>query len=92
MGNNNPDEFILTRVISKRAMPISSPYAGKFEINVNQRLANISGYTQITRYKAVQDVATNYQPTYLSGFKITSNHTPNNSDERLAEILGLLDG
>ena len=91
MGNNNPDEFILTRVISKRAMPISSPYAGKFEINVNQRLANISGYTQITRYKAVQDVATNYQPTYLPGFKITSNHTPNNSDERLAEILGLLD-
>ena len=91
IGNNDPGDFILTRVISKRAMPISSPYAGKFEINVNQRLANITGYTEITRYKAVQDVATNYQPTYLSGFKITSNHTPNNSDTRLGEILGLLD-
>lgn len=88
IGNDNPPDFILTRVISKRAMPMSGPNAGNFEINVNQRLKNGS---QITRYKAVQDVATNYQPTYLPGFKITSKHTPNNSDERLAEILSLLD-
>ena len=82
--------WILTRVISKKRIS-SGTFNGYYQINVNQRLANISSYTEIIRYKAVQDVAPGYQPTYLSGFKITSNHIPNGSNSRLGEILSMLD-
>jgi len=91
MNTGNPADWILTRVISKKKIS-SGTYNTYYEIKVNQRLANVdSVWGSIERYKSVQEVATNYQPTYLSGFKITANHTPNGSNARLAEILSLLD-
>jgi hypothetical protein len=83
-------DYILTRVIAKRKM-IGGTYNGMYEISVNQRVANISSYTQVTRYKSIQEVANNYQFTYLAGFKMTNAHKPNGSEGRLSEILGMLD-
>jgi len=82
-------EYILTRIISKRKIN-GGAYNGKYEISVNQRLANIPG-GYITRFKAVQEVATNYQFTYLAGFKMKASHKPDGSESRLSEILGMLD-
>ena len=85
-------QWILTRIISVKKMPVSSPWYGYYQVNVNQRLANVDGnYTAIERYRAVQDVATTYQPTFLSGFNLTASHIPDGSDARLGEILGMLD-
>jgi hypothetical protein len=90
LNTGNIADYILTRVISKKKIS-SGTYNGFYEIKVNQRLANINAFTDITRYRAVQDVATNYQLTYLPGFTIKSTHLPNGSNSRLAEILSLLD-
>jgi hypothetical protein len=90
LNTGNVADYILTRVISKKKIS-SGTFNTYYQINVNQRMANISSYTAIQRYKSVQEVAQNYQPTYLSGFKLTANHTPNGSNARLAEILSMLD-
>ena len=88
LNTGDPADYILTRVISKRKIS-SGTYNGFYQINVNQRLANYG--TDIIRYRAVQDAAPGYQPTYLSGFKVTSYHLPNGSNSQLAKILGMLD-
>lgn len=90
LNTGNIADYILTRIISKRKIN-SGTYTGTYEISVNQRLANISMGTAITRFKAVQEVATNYQFTYLAGFKMTAAHKPDGSESRLSEILGMLD-
>lgn len=90
LNTGNSADYILTRVISKKKIS-SGIYNGYYEISVNQRLANISSYTSIIRYKAVQEVATNYQFTYFPGFTLTTNHIPNGSNTRLEEILSMLD-
>lgn len=90
LNTGNIADYILTRVISKRKIS-SGTYAGYYEITVNQRLANIAGYTAITRYKSIQEVAQNYQFTYLPGFTLNATHLPNGGNARLAEILGMLD-
>jgi hypothetical protein len=84
----NPKAQNEREVISKKKIN-SGTYTGKYEIAVNQRLANYGG--DITRFKAVQEVATNYQFTYLAGFKMTAAHKPDGSEGRLSEILGMLD-
>ena len=83
-------QFILTRVISKKYIS-SGTYQGYYQIGVNQRLANISGFNQILRYKSIQSVALNYQPTFLPGFNLTPSHVPNGSDSRLESILSMID-
>lgn len=90
LNTGNSGDFILTRVLSKKKIS-SGTYAGYYQISVNQRIANINGYTAITRYKAIQEVATNYQPTYLSGFTMTPIHIPDGSNSRLTQILSMLD-
>jgi hypothetical protein len=88
LNTGNSADYVLTRVLSKKKIS-SGTYNGYYQINVNQRLA--APYTSIVRYKAVQEVATNYQPTYLSGFDLNSSHVPNGSNARLTEILSMLD-
>ena len=86
----NEADYVLTRIISKQKIASTSPYAGYYKISVNQPLANYSSYTQIKRYKKVQDAAPAVKFTYLSGFKIGSYHLPGTKSQ-LAKILGLLD-
>jgi hypothetical protein len=82
-------DYILTRVISKKKI-LSGANTGKYEISVNQPLANYGSYTEILRYKKVQDAATAVQFTYLPGFKLGTYHLPGTKSQ-LAKILGLLD-
>ena len=90
-NTGNPADYILTRVISKKKIS-SGTFDGYYQINTNQRLASAGGYANsIIRYKSIEDAAPGYQPTYLSGFAITSYHLPNGSNSQLAKILGMLD-
>jgi len=82
-------EYVLTRVIAKKKIT-SGANSGTYELSVNQSLANYTGYTQIKRYKKVQDAAPGVQLTYLSGFKLGAYHLPG-SKTQLEKILGLLD-
>jgi hypothetical protein len=88
LNTGNPADYLLTRVISKRKIS-SGTYNGYYQINVNQRIASYG--TDIIRYRSVQDAAPGFQPTYLSGFKVTAYHLPNGSNSQLAKILGMLD-
>lgn len=87
-NSGDPAQYVLTRVLSKKTIS-SGTYAEYYQVNVNQRLANYGA--SIIRYKTIDQMAPAYQPTYLSGFKITSYHMPNNSDAQLTKILNLLD-
>lgn len=88
LNTGNAADYILTRVLSKKKIS-GGTYDGMYQINTNQRMANYSG--NIVRYKTVDQAAPGYQPTYLSGFKITSYHLPNGSDTQLTKILNMLD-
>jgi hypothetical protein len=88
LNTGNPADYLLTRVISKKKIS-SGTFNGYYQINVNQRLATYGD--DIIRYRAIQEAAPGYQPTYLSGFKVTSYHLPNGSNSQLAKILGMLD-
>lgn len=91
LNTGNPGDYILTRVISKKRIS-SGTYDSYYQINTNQRLAGAGGYANsIIRYKSIEDAAPGYQPTYLSGFTLTSYHLPNGSNSQLAKILGMLD-
>jgi hypothetical protein len=87
-NSGDPSKYILTRVLTKKTIS-SGTYTGYYQVNVNQRLANYGA--NVVRYKTIDQMAPAYQPTYLSGFKITSYHVPNGSDAQLTKILNLLD-
>ena len=89
LATGDTADYILTRVITKKKITTGTN-AGTYEITVNQPLANYSSYTQIVRYKKVQDAAPGVQFTYLSGFKLGSYHLPG-TKAQLAKILGMLD-
>ena len=88
MNSGDPTNYLLTKVLSKKKIS-SGTFNGYYQVNVNQRMADYSG--EIVRYKTLDQVAPGYQPTYLPGFKITSFHLPNGSDEQLTKILNMLD-
>jgi hypothetical protein len=89
LGTGDPANYVLTRIVTKKKIT-SGTYAGTYELTVNQPLADYSGYTEIVRYKKVQDAAPSVQFTYLSGFKLGAYHLPG-TKAQLAKILGLLD-
>lgn len=95
LNTGDPVDFILTRVISKKKIS-SGDYSGYYQINTIQRMAStvangVDYSTNIVRYKTIEDFAPGYQPTYLSGFKMTSYHLPDGSTSQLTKILGMLD-
>jgi len=91
LNTGDSADYILTRVISKKRIS-SGTFSGTFQINTNQRLASAGSYANsVIRYKSIEEAAPGYQPTYLSGFKLTSYHLPNGSNSQLAKILGMLD-
>jgi hypothetical protein len=83
-------QYVLTRIISKKKMPLGNAWYGYYEIAVNQPLANFSNYSEVKRYKKVQEAAPAVQFSYFSGFKIGAYHLPG-TKAQLAKILGLLD-
>jgi hypothetical protein len=88
LNTANVADYLLTKVVSKKKIS-SGTYNGMYQINVNQRLASYS--TNIVRYKTIEQATPGYQPTYLPGFKMTSYHMPNGSNDQLAKILGMLE-
>jgi hypothetical protein len=89
LGTNVVSDYVLTRIVSKKKM-LSGANIGKYELTVNQPLANYNSYTEIVRYKKVQDAAPGVQFTYLPGFKLGAYHLPG-TKAQLAKILGMLD-
>ena len=92
VGNQDPTDYVLTKVLTKKKISsTSSNYIPgySYQIAVNQRMANYNG--NILRFKTIDQVAPSYQPTFLSGFKITGFHLPDGSDTQLGNILGMLD-
>lgn len=89
MGTNLVEDYILTRVVSKRKI-LTGVDTGKYQIVVSQPLANYSNYTKIIRYKKVQDAAPGVQFTYLPGFRMGAYHLPG-TKAQLTKILSLLD-
>lgn len=88
LNSGNTSDYVLTRVLSKKKISTGA-LNGYYQVNVNQRIANYAG--SIVRYKTIDQAAPGYQPTYLSGFKITNFHMPNGSDTQLTKILNMLD-
>ena len=89
-NTGNVSNYLLTRVLSKTLIT-SGTFKGYYQIKTNQRIAKYADYTQVVRYKAIQDVANNYQPTYLAGHAIQAANIPDGSDTTLAYILSMLD-
>jgi len=81
-NSGDSSKFVLTRIIAKRKV------TNGYELTTNQRIHIQDGF--ITRFKKIQEAATNVQFTYLSGFKLGTYHLPG-SKTQLAKILGLLD-
>lgn len=88
MGTGDSSNYVLTRILTKRKVTTGS-FSGSFIYTTNQRVVVTAG--QVTRYKTIDSVATNYQFTYLPGFKLSSYHLPDGSQSQLAKILGVLD-
>lgn len=87
---NGADVWRLTKIIKKRKIFDEATSLFRFRYTVNQPI-NIqnefgTGDKTVTRYKPIDDFATTYDFTHMSGFKLTSFHLPGDRTNKQAQM------
>jgi hypothetical protein len=80
----------LTRITSVKKVPTpGSPGNYNLYVTTDRPILIYAG-NKINKFKAIHNFIQNYDLTYLPGFKLTSAHKPNDTDDRVDEILNVL--
>ena len=87
---NGADVWRLTKIIKKRKIFDEATSLFRFRYTVNQPI-NIqnefgTGDKTVTRYKSIDDFATSYDFSHMSGFKLTSFHLPGDRTNKQAQM------
>lgn len=87
---NGADVWRLTKIIKKRKIFDEATSLFRFRYTVNQPI-NIqnefgTGDKTVTRYKSIDDFATTYDFTHMSGFKLTSFHLPGDKTNKQSQM------
>ncbi len=87
---NGADVWRLTKIIKKRKIFDEATSLFRFRYTVNQPIFIQNefgaGDKTVTRYKPIDDFATSYDFTALSGFKLTSFHLPGDRTNKQSQM------
>ena len=87
---NGADVWRLTKIIKKRKIFDEATSLFRFRYTVNQPIFIENefgaGDKTVTRYKPIDDFATSYDFTALSGFKLTSFHLPGDRTNKQSQM------
>lgn len=91
IGYDENNNLMLTRILN--IVRVGSPTVTDIQIttaNVIKEFASPSGSSSIERYKPIETFYSNYDITALSGFTVTTDHMPNNTNTRMKDIQSVM--
>ena len=93
VGIDSNSQPMMARILRIKRFTLSGPIPTHIEIETDNPVkifTSITASAQVERYLPLKEMFLNYDLTYLKGYVLTASHLPNNTNERMQEIVRVM--